>query len=171
MFLRLNTVAIISVIISTSSANACTFINLPINPISPEKIDTFLGKSEFVDIKFNNEKTEGNIEVFPDSPLIVTNKKTNSTCSIDGGVWVRKDIYVSDDNAIIMAHEFSGSNDFLSFFDTRSCKKTGEINISNSMWRVEKLNNISVSKQGAIKGKKPIKPHIYPLTKYCTQTN
>lgn len=170
MFLRLKTAVIISAIISISSANACTFINLPINPISPDKIDTFLGKSEIIDIKFNNEKTEGNIEVFPDSPLIVTNRKTNSTCSIDGGVWVRKDIYVSDDNMVIMAHEFSGSNDILSFYGTQTCKKTGEIDISNSTWKLEKLN-ISVSKQGVTNSKKPINPRIYPLTKYCTQTN
>lgn len=170
MFLRLKTTAIISAIISLSSANACTFINLPINPISPEKTDIFLGKSEIIDIKFNNEKTEGYIEVFPDSQLIVTNRKTNSTCSIDGGVWVRKDIYVSDDNMVVMAHEFSGSSDFLSFYGTRSCKKIGEIDISNSMWRVEKLN-ISVSKQGATNSKKPIKPRMYLLAKYCKKTN
>ena len=170
MFLRIKSAVVIFAIASISSANACTFINLPINPISPEKIDTFLGESEVIDIKFNNEKTEGKIEVFPDSPLIVTNKKTNSTCSIDGGVWVRKDVYVSDDNTVIMAHEFSGSNDFLSFYATQSCKKIGEIDISNSMWTVEKLR-ISVSKQGATNGKKPIKPRIYSLSKYCTHTN
>jgi hypothetical protein len=159
-----------SAIIWISSANACTFINLPITPLSPEKIDTFLGITEIIDVRFNNEKTEGNIEVFPDSPLIITNRKTNSACSIDGGVWVRKDIYVSDDSTVILAHEFSGSNDFLTFYDARDCKKIGEIDISNSVWRVGKLN-ISVTNQKAANNKKVLKPRMYSLTKYCTQKN
>lgn len=168
MFLNLKTVAMIIGVISVSSANACSFVNLPINPISHERVDLFQGKSEMIEVKFHNGKTEGNIEVFPDSPLTVMNTKTKSNCSIDGGVWVRKDIYISENNMVIMAHEFSGSNDYLNFYDTRGCKKIGEIDISNSDWKLEKLN-ISVSdKEDARNSKKPIKPRIYPLKKYCT---
>jgi hypothetical protein len=69
-----------------------------------------------------------------------------------------------------LAHEFSGSNDFLTFYDARDCKKIGEIDISNSVWRVGKLN-ISVTNQKAANNKKVLKPRMYSLTKYCTQKN
>lgn len=168
MFSRLKAAAILSALVSMSSADACTFSNLPINPISPDNTDIFLGASEIIDVRFNNEKTEGNVDVFPDSPLIITNKKTNSTCSIDGGVWVRKDVYVSDDGMVVLAHEFSGSNDFLSFYDTRSCRKIGGLDISDSTWRLGE-GDISVSRPEAANGKESIKLRMYPLSEYCTE--
>lgn len=169
MFQKLKLVAILFAIFSVSSASACAFINIPINPISPEKIDTFLGSSENIEIRFDNEKLDGSIEVFPDSSLNVTNKRENTSCSVEGGVWVRKDVYVSDDNGTVLAHEFSGSNDFLNFYDTRRCGKIGSIDISNSTWKLEKLN-VYVFRKNA-KGKNIKKPRIYPLAKYCTKTN
>lgn len=170
MIKKVITAAIISTMILASSAGACTFTHLPIDPISAEKIDTFRGSSEIIDVSFSNEKTEGKVEVFPDSPLMITNKKTYHICRIDGGVWVRKDVYVSDDNLVVLAHEFSGSNDFLNFYNTRSCKKIGQIDISNSKWNLEK-SNIVVIRQSATNGKKSKKRRVYPLSKYCPQAN
>lgn len=169
MSLQLKCVIIIIAIFLVSSTDACTFINLPIDPISSEKYDIYLGSTEIIEVRFNNEKREGIIEIFPESPLTVTNRKLNNICLIEGGIWVRKDVYVSDDNLVILTHEYSGSTDMLNFYDTRSCKKIGHIDVSNAAWKLEK-SNILVIRQDTTNWEKSRKPTIYPLTKYCLQS-
>jgi hypothetical protein len=149
---------------STAMAAGCRFLNLPINPVTGNNGEVFQGESEAVKVRFDNFKTEGSVEVFPDSKLSITDKRGNATCAIDGGVWARKDIYVSVDNAVLLAHEFSGSNDFLNFYAIDSCKKLGEIDISNSSWSFDR-GNISVFRQAGKNKSAGLK--TYALSKYC----
>ena len=147
-----------------ASAGNCEFSNIAINPLAADKYDIFQGGNGTVDVRFDNEKTAGKIEVFPDTPIYVSNSASGADCTIEGGVWVRKDVYLSRDNTVLMAHEFSGSNDFLNFYDTQSCRKLGQIDISSSNWTFDK-GGISVVKQGTGSQKRSTK--VYALEEYC----
>ena len=133
-----NVIAGISVFfsIATAHAGACSLAPLSIGPIAPGRINTFVGKTNGIEVRFINERTEGNIDVFPEPPLTIQNNTTNTTCTIDGGVWVRKSVFVSTDGAVLVTQEYSGSNDFLNFYDTHNCEKLHTIDVSNSAWEI-----------------------------------
>lgn len=156
--------AILSVTIV--NAGICILSPLPINPIAPERTDIYIGTSKLVEVQFRNEKTEGNVEVFPEPPLIVKNRKNNTTCSIDGGVWVRKSVFVSNNDSVVVTQEFSGSNDSLNFYDARTCKKINEIDVSNSTWEI-RGTEISISKQDAVNKEGGGRLSTYKLNESC----
>lgn len=166
MCAQLKLAIILAVTFAIPTAKACTFINVAINPQTPEITNSYVGGNESIEIKFNNEITEGNIEVFPDSALAVSHKKQNLACLIEGGVWVRKDVYVSDDNMTILAHEFSGSYDALNFYDASNCKKIGEIDISDATWKLDGAN-LYVSRYQTASRQKSTRTRIFPLANYC----
>lgn len=160
---------VIFAILFTANVNAgsCTLINLPINPISPEPSDIYTGQSSVVEVQFHNDKVTGTVDVFPEPPLTINNRKFNTSCAIDGGVWARNAVYISNDDSVVVMHEFSGSNDSLNFYSTQSCKKLNEIDISNSTWNI-KESEISIAKQGVSNSKKQAtKPTIYQLDASC----
>ena len=162
--LIIGTFAILSVTIV--NAGTCTLSILPINPIAPERTDIFIGESKLIEVQFRNEKTEGNVEVFPESPFIVKNHKLNTTCFIDGGVWVRKSVFVSNNDSVVVTQEFSGSNDSLNFYDVRTCKKINEIDVSNSTWVIRE-SEISISRQDAMNKKRGERLSTYQLNESC----
>ncbi|MDD1622148.1 MAG: hypothetical protein LUQ11_11770, partial [Methylococcaceae bacterium] len=138
MFQLRQTIAIVFSILSLSIANAetCTLNALAINPIAPGQNDIFIGKSNLIELQFKNEKTEGIVEVFPEPPLTIKNQKLKTSCSIDGGIWVRKSVFISNNDSVIVTQEYSGSNDFLIFYNTENCKKIAEIDVSNSSFEI-----------------------------------
>lgn len=148
------------------SAETCILSPLPINPMTPERTDIFIGKSKLIDVQFINEKTEGSVEVFPEPPLIIKNHKLKTTCSIDGGVWIRKSVFVSANDGVVVTQEFSGSNDSLNFYDAKTCKKINEIDVSNSTWEIQG-SEISISKQDALDRKKRGVMKVYHLNTSC----
>lgn len=149
---------------SSASASPCKLEILPINPISPERSDIFVGKSNLIELQFKNEKSSGTVEVFPESPLIVKQLKSNTSCAIEGGIWIRKFVFISADNHILITQEYTGSNDSLNFYDTQTCKKMKEIDVSQSSVNINH-SSISITKKTGIKGHR--KPTTYKLDASC----
>lgn len=147
-------------------AGACTLSPLPINPVTSTHADTFIGQSQWVDVEFKNEKMQGDVETFPEPPLIIRNRKSNTTCSIDGGIWVRKSVFISQNADVVVTQEYSGSNDFLNFYNTATCKKMNEINVSNSTWKILG-SKISVSKQPLANAQGKVLSNTYHLDASC----
>ncbi|MEQ1621763.1 MAG: hypothetical protein ABL919_10175 [Methylococcales bacterium] len=165
IFLLRQIVFVLFAMLSTSTVKAgcCTLTNVPINPMSPDRTDIYIGQSNMVELQFRNDKVTGTVEVFPEPPLTINNRKSNTSCAIEGGVWARNGVFISNDDSVVVVHEFSGSNDSLNFYNTQTCKKLNEIDISNSTWNI-KESEISVAKQG---NKQANKPTIYQLDAFC----
>ncbi len=112
----------------------CQFEQLSIQPLVAEKLDVFAGSAQQMEVRFINLKEQGDIEVFPEAPMTIRDMRTSKQCEVDGGVWVRKDVYLGAQGKTLMTHEYSGSNAFLMFYDTQSCRKLAEVDISTRKW-------------------------------------
>ena len=124
----------------------CALTRVLINPIESNRTDVFVGKGKTIEVQFRNESTRPVVDVFPEPPLTVNNQASGRSCDIDGGVWVRQSVYLSRDEKMLVVQEFSGSNDHLVFYDTNTCEKRSEIDVSMALWRISK-NRISVGRE------------------------
>jgi hypothetical protein len=120
-----------------ASAGPCKLNKLSIDPISPSNRDHLVGSGKFVDLDFINERVAEPVEVFPEPPLTVRQKATGKKCEIDGGIWVRNAVYLNDNEAVLATQEYSGSNDRLVFYDTATCKKKAELDVSGAVWELK----------------------------------
>lgn len=137
MRLHIVVFAMFSTVFSISHAAECALKRVQIHQIAPERRDVFVGKGERVQLEFNNFSNAAEIEVFPDPPLVVRRlSQKGGACKISGGIWTRKDVFLSKDELTLLVREYSGSNDSLVFYDTRSCKRHDEIDVSNARWSV-----------------------------------
>jgi hypothetical protein len=118
-----------------SGAN-CALTRVSIDPIDSNRTDLFVGKGKTIEVQFRNESTRPVVDVFPEPPLTVSNQASGRSCEIDGGVWVRKSVFLSPDEKILVVQEFSGSNDHLVFYDTNTCEKRREIDVSTAQWKI-----------------------------------
>jgi hypothetical protein len=110
---------------------------VPIEPEGQEPAATYVGQTATLTLRFTNEKTTGPVDVFPEPPLRVTPSAAGTTCTIDdGGIWVRQHVYADAQGRVLATHEYSGSNDSLNFYDTRSCRKLATVDVSNTTWRL-----------------------------------
>ena len=128
---------ILSGAISCTAADTCSFSKIDINPLDRKINDTYYGTLDFLEVRFNNERYDGEVSVFPEPPLVVINNKRKTRCTIDGGIWVRNSVFASGDKSTIATLEFSGSNEHLRFYNTVSCEKTAEVDLSNARWKLE----------------------------------
>lgn len=121
--------------ITPSAACACRLQWVSIDPEQAEPAETYIGKWAGFELRFHNDKTSGQVDVFPEPPVILMQLDTRAECSITaGGIWVRKHVYASADGNMLMLHEYSGSNDELVFYDPRTCRKRAVVDVSNSRW-------------------------------------
>ncbi len=116
--------------ISAANASDCQFVPIVVYPASPEPAESFGGQAGLIELKFQNDISAVAPDAFPESPLVVKNHQSNTTCSIEGGIWVRHFIYASRDSRILATKEYSGSNESLFFYDTKTCARVGEIDLS-----------------------------------------
>ncbi len=155
--------------ISAAHASDCQFVPITVFPASPEPAESFVGQAGFVEVKFANDISVVAPDAFPESPLVVKNHQSNTTCSIEGGVWARRFIFASSDNRILATKEYSGSNESLFFYDTKTCKRVGEIDLSEY--------DVKTSQSGAFEvASKAVDSRSHKWTRYhldpsCTPRN
>ena len=103
---------------------------------------------------------------FADTSLTIVNRRTGKTCVIEGtgGSWSRNAFFTSADGQIVLAHEFTGSYDYLNFYSTKTCQKVSSINVSNATFDVV-APNIEVLRYGA--GAQASRSTRYGLTSQC----
>ena len=119
------------------AAPGCALHNLSIDPVSSDRRDLFVGTGRFVRVEFHNQSTSDSVRVFPEPPLVVRRLDKDASCSIDGGVWQRSSVFLSQDEKVLVVLEFSGSSNRLLAYDTANCAQTGSLDVSGKHWRIE----------------------------------
>jgi hypothetical protein len=125
-------------IAAPAASCACALRSVAIEPAAAEPTDTYVGRTQTLELRFHNDKTSGPVDVFPEPPLTVKQLKAASECTIrDGGIWVRQHVYASGDGQTLATHEYSGSNDELVFYDARTCGRKASLDVSHTQWAIE----------------------------------
>ncbi|MBC3911186.1 hypothetical protein [Undibacterium umbellatum] len=149
-------------------AASCKLESIPVTPLKPGQYETFHAKAKSVELRFHSDANNPEVDAFPEPPLQVLHSANQSQCGINSGIWVRKDVYLSQDEQVLVTHEFSGSNDFLMFYKTGDCSKLHELNVSASRWKITG-NTISVqSMEGTMKNRRS---RHYVLDASCIPAN
>lgn len=157
---RVTCVIILSAIVSVAFANTCDVERVAIDPISSDNNAIYIGKTENLEIQFKNDKLVGEVEAFPEPPMIVRNRKTNTECQVGSGIWLRNAVFVDRAERQLITEEFSGSNTVLNFYDTHTCKRLSQVDISGDSWEINsrKLVTQKIKRHGK---------RIYNLDKNC----
>ena len=139
---------IIAMLLGTGAATACdcALQRVPVEPIASGRHDIYVGKASTLELRFHNDSAKAEVDVFPEPPLTIGHPATGATCDIDGGIWVRQAVYLSRDEKTLLVQEYSGSNDQLVMYDTATCRKTGEIDVSGARWKIT-ADRISIGRQ------------------------
>ncbi|MFZ3000964.1 MAG: hypothetical protein WA071_11620 [Undibacterium umbellatum] len=145
-------------------AASCKLESIPVTPLKPGQYETFHAKAKSVELRFRSDTNDPDVDAFPEPPLQVLHSANQSQCEINNGIWVRKDVYLSQDEQVLVTHEFSGSNDFLMFYKTGDCSKLHELNVSASRW---KITGTTISVQSMEKQMKGQQTKQYMLDKSC----
>ncbi|MEP6882468.1 MAG: hypothetical protein ABI866_10775 [Dokdonella sp.] len=131
--------------ISIAHASDCQLVPIVVSPASPEPAESFVGQAGFIELQFQNDISVVAPDAFPESPLVVKNHQSNTTCSIEGGIWVRHFVFASGDSRILATKEYSGSNESLFFYDTKTCKRVGEIDLSEYDVKISESGTVEVA--------------------------
>ncbi len=115
----------------------CSYRALAIEPTSAVRAELYKGSGKNVEVSFKNEEFEKPVEAFPESSMKLRRLDSGAQCEIEGGIWVRSAVFLSNDERMVIAKEFSGSNEQLSFYDTKNCKLKAKVDVSNRAWKVE----------------------------------
>lgn len=108
----------------------CRYEPLAIERVAPRQ---FAGRTSALEVRLSAERDGADVESFPDSALAIR-RAGGGACDAEGGVWQRHGVFVAADGRTVAALESSGSNDLLVFFDSASCRRAGEIDVSNARW-------------------------------------
>jgi len=120
-----------------AAAAQCSYAALMIDPLSAARADVYVGRGKHVEVFFTNEAATQAVETFPESTLEIRHIEAGTVCEIDGGIWVRDAVYLSLNEEVLIAKQFSGSSESLSFYDTRTCALKGQVDISDRAWSIE----------------------------------
>jgi len=100
----------------------------------------FIADGQRIAILFQNDSdtAASDIDIFPEPPVTIRDKKKNTSCEIsEGGIWVRTEVYLTADERYILMNEYSGSGSDLISYDTSTCLKTKQLDVSGMNWRID----------------------------------
>lgn len=117
-------------------ACACAMAPLPVDPVDASRRDVYAGKGKAVEVSFRNLSERAEVDVFPEPPMTLRRLRSGRVCEVDGGAWARRSLHLSTDERVLLVQEYSGSNDRLVFYDTATCKRRAEIDVSGAQWSV-----------------------------------
>ena len=142
----------------------CRFLPVAVEPAAPGEFALYRGVLGSLSLEFRNEKRDGEVSVFPESPLVLRDVQTGKRCEIDGGVWVRNAVYLSDDARVLMLQEFSGSSDQLVFHRTTDCRRMAALDISGAQWS---LRDDGLQLQRPAAAGRPARSQFYRFNARC----
>ncbi|MFZ6741958.1 hypothetical protein ACO0LC_01855 [Undibacterium sp. JH2W] len=123
-------------ILAPVHAASCQLQNIAVTPLQPGHYEVFRAVGKSVELRFNSVSNDAQVDAFPEPPLKILQRASNTQCEINAGIWVRKDVYLSSNEQVLLTHEYSGSNDFLVFYNTTDCSKLHELDVSGSTWKI-----------------------------------
>lgn len=145
---------------------ACSFSALPIETTNAERATQYRGSGKKIEVAFDNEEFEKPVESFPESKMKIRSIDKGLTCEIDGGIWVRGAVYLSADESTVIAKQFSGSNEQLNFYNTKTCARKGSIDVSNRLWVLDK-NRLTIGSNCTSELTSCVKKTDYRWTNDC----
>jgi len=145
-------------------AAECAFKRVPIELLDPSSRAVYSGKAKTVELRFSNFRANDPVDVFPESPLRLTHLGLNSTCEIDGGIWIRAHVYLSRDEKTLLTREYSGNNEQLMFYATSNCRKLAEVDVTDARFLLQG-NRLVIRHSDARRLKKA--DAVYRFTERC----
>lgn len=146
----------------------CMLQHVAINPVSPGRTDVFVGRTDTLELRFRNERDDPAVEVFPEPPLLVKHLKSGAQCAIDGGIWVRRSVYLDIQDRVLLTEEYSGANAFVKLYDPATCRRTAVIDIAHSTWTVDGATvKLSAASSAARAGHAAGAPRVFHLDARC----
>lgn len=119
-------------------AAPCEYFRVAVDPADSGQPGMYAGSRGSIELFFRSERTEGEVDVFPEPPLRIRDKDAGKECRIEeGGIWARGEVFLNQSGSVLMVREYSGSNDWLAFYSTSDCAKRGKVDISGARWKVE----------------------------------
>jgi hypothetical protein len=126
-----------------AGAEMCRLSILKFNPTETVKYATYVGKGKNLEIVITND-TGKRADSFSDPPYRVRHRDGKDDCGIDGGNWLANGLYLSDDEGLLVAVEFSGSSTDLVFYETASCTRKAAFDVSGAQWSITE-NTIDIA--------------------------
>jgi hypothetical protein len=117
-----------------AEAAGCRFSPVRLSPAEAAKYDTYVGKGKTLDLVLSNA-TGKPADTFSD-PLHIRNHDGQGGCAIDGGNWTANGFYLSPDDKVLLALEFSGSSSELAIYETATCARKAAFDVSSAKWVV-----------------------------------
>lgn len=122
--------------------DTCTFQRLEILPTDPVNFERFSGRGHRVFIEFKADFGR-ETDVFPEPPTVV-NRSTNKSCNVEeGGIWLRRQVYITPDESRLLSNQYSGSWEALVVYDTNTCARLGEMRLNRRLVSIDR-NTVSV---------------------------
>ena len=100
------------------------------------RFSSYTGEGVHYAITLQNDNLDRDVTIFPEPPLVLRRVNSGRSCSIDGGVWVRGDIYFARNESRLITHEYSGSSDEIIIYRTSDCKALSRVNLPERAWSV-----------------------------------
>lgn len=138
----LNSVALVSLSVlagcsTAESGHGCTWHALAVTAAQADRKE-YVGKGKRMELRLPNDRTDREPEVFPESPVRINQIGGKASCEIPAGdVRVRSSIHLNADESKLLFLEYSGSNDSLVLYDTASCTKLAELDVSGAKWALK----------------------------------
>jgi hypothetical protein len=97
----------------------------------------FVARGGKIEVHFRSHIASADIDAFPEPPVVMVNHVTEERCAIEeGGIWARSEVYLSDDERVLLVNEFSGSGSDLISYDTGDCRQIRRMDVSDMRWRI-----------------------------------
>ncbi len=110
----------------------CAYRALAIEPRGAEYAALYGGAGERVQVEFHNFKRDGEVDSFPEPPMLV--RQGAASCSVDGGIWLRHAVFLDRREQRLLVQSFSGSGGELLIYDTQTCAELSRLQLPEASW-------------------------------------
>jgi len=121
-------------------AEEAVFYKITVEPVQ-DVPKLFIARGQRIHVLFHSyqKNTLGDeVEIFPKSPLIVTDHKAVRSCTIaDTGDWVRGRVYLNSDERYLLMEKHQERGHYIVSYDTRTCQQIKELELSGEPWRID----------------------------------
>jgi len=123
---------------SLAIGSDCTLSKISVTTTDPSRNEVYAGKAQTIEVQFRNENAPKTADVYPYPQVTVRNLSTAKYCDIkDGnGIWSGKSVYLDKNERVLVLNEYSGASDTLAFYDTRTCRRLSELDVSSRRWEI-----------------------------------
>jgi hypothetical protein len=117
-------------------AGQCMWRPLPLAAVQADR-KFYAGQGKRVSLRFANDRTDSEPEVFPEGPLRIDGASGGSCEIPPGDIRVRNSVHLSSDEGSLLLLEYSGSNDSIVLYETTSCHQLAKVDVSGSKWALQ----------------------------------